>query len=109
MAQRSLLFIGVGGVALALDRATGEEVWRCELKGSDFVNVVQDGKDLLATAKGELFCLDAATGKIRWKNQLKGMGRGLISIATADGQQTVLAQEQRRREQEAAASAAASA
>jgi outer membrane protein assembly factor BamB len=102
MAQRSLLFIGVGGAALALDRATGEEVWRTELKGSDFVSVVQSEKDLLATAKGELFCLDAATGKIRWKNQLKGMGRGLISIATSDGQQPVLAQEQRRRDQEAA-------
>jgi outer membrane protein assembly factor BamB len=106
MAQRSLLFIGIAGTVLALDRATGEEVWRTELKGSDFVNVVQHDGDLFATAKGELFCLEASTGKVRWRNQLKGMGRGLITIAGASGQQTVLSQEKRRRDQEAAAASA---
>jgi outer membrane protein assembly factor BamB len=106
MAQSSLLYIGIAGTVLALDRATGKEVWRTELKGSDFVNVVQHDGDLFATAKGELFCLDPSNGKVRWKNQLKGMGRGLITIAGA-GQQTVLSQEKRRRDQEAASAAAA--
>jgi outer membrane protein assembly factor BamB len=106
MAQSSLLYIGIAGTALALDRATGKEVWRTELKGSDFVNVVQHDGDLFATAKGELFCLDASNGKVRWKNQLKGMGRGLITIAGAGQQTVVLSQEKRRRDQEAASAAA---
>jgi outer membrane protein assembly factor BamB len=99
--------IGWGDGTEQLDRATGEEVWRTELKGSDFVNVVQNEADLFATAKGELFCLDAAPGKVRWRNQLKGMGRGLISIAASGGQQIVLAREPMHREEEAAAVSAA--
>jgi glucose dehydrogenase len=104
MAQSNLFFIGIAGTVLALDRATGEDVWRTELKGSDFVNVALQDGDLLATAKGELFCLDAATGQIRWRNKLKGMGTGLISIATTAGQ-TVLAREKKKRD-DASASAA---
>ena len=72
MAQPSAIFIGIKGTVAAIDRATGQEVWRTELKGGDFVNaVVQDG-DLYAATHGELFCLDVATGRIRWHNQLKG-------------------------------------
>jgi hypothetical protein len=52
-------------------RSTGAEVWRTDLKGSDFVNVALQDGDLYATAKGELFCLDPATGTIRWRNPLK--------------------------------------
>lgn len=104
MPRNNVLYIGVKGMALALDRATGAEVWRTELKGADFVNVVLVDGDLYASSRGELFCLDSATGKVRWHNPLKGLGLGLISIATSDGQ-AVLLQEQRRREQaEAAAS-----
>jgi len=100
---RNLLYIGVKGTALALDRATGQEVWRTPLKGSDFVNVALVDGHLYATSRGELFCLDAATGKIRWNNRLAGFGWGLVSIASADGQ-AVLLQEKRRQEQAAAAS-----
>jgi outer membrane protein assembly factor BamB len=104
MPRNNLLYIGIKGTALALDRGTGQEVWRTPLKGSDFVNVALVDGDLYATSRGELFCLDAGTGSIRWKNPLTGFGLGLISIAAWDGQ-AVLLQEKRRREQaEAAAS-----
>jgi outer membrane protein assembly factor BamB len=104
MARSHLVYIGIKGTALALDRATGEELWRTELKGADFVNVALVDGDLFATARGELFCLDGATGNVRWRNRLEGFGLGLVSIAAADGQ-ALLFQEQRRREQaEAAAS-----
>jgi outer membrane protein assembly factor BamB len=104
MARSNLLYIGINGTAIALDRATGQEAWRTPLKGSDFVNVALVDGDLYATTRGELFCLDAATGSIRWKNPLTGLGLGLISIASADGQ-AVLLQEKRRQEQAEAAAA----
>jgi outer membrane protein assembly factor BamB len=74
--------------------------------------VVLDGDRVLATTKGELFCLEAATGQLLWRNELKGMGRGLVSIATANsptGSALLPAEKKRRDEQAAAAGAAASA
>ncbi|HEV3199168.1 MAG TPA: PQQ-binding-like beta-propeller repeat protein [Bryobacteraceae bacterium] len=102
-----MVFIGIKGTVVALDRATGQEVWRTTLKG-DFVNVVLQDGDLYATAVGELFCLDPASGAIRWHNGLKGMGRGLITIATAGNQQIPVMREKQQQD-EAAAAAASSA
>ena len=37
MAQRSdPIYIGLNGTVLALDRESGETIWRADLKGSDF-------------------------------------------------------------------------
>ncbi|HEY1340109.1 MAG TPA: PQQ-binding-like beta-propeller repeat protein [Bryobacteraceae bacterium] len=107
MAQPTLIYIGISGTVVALDRGTGQEIWRADLKGSDFVNVAMADGDLYATAKGELFCLDPGSGRIRWQNPLKGLGRGLITIATAGGQQSVVMKEKRQREEAAAAAGAA--
>jgi len=106
MSQTGILFIGVQGNVLALDRATGQEVWRARLKGFDFVNVVLEGGDLYAAASGELYCLDPATGQIRWRNELKGLGRGLISIASPGSQQMVLMKKKQNDDAAAAAAAA---
>ena len=75
-----LVFLGIHGHALALDRRTGREAWRTPLKG-DFVNLVLLGDDLLAATQGEIFCLDPATGRVRWHNPLKGMRFGIATIA----------------------------
>ena len=107
-----LVFIAVKGTALALERTTGAEIWRCELKGSDFVNLHFDGEDLFATTKGEIFCLDPATGKMKWNNGLKGLGYGLVTVATRNGDptgNTPAMAEHRRRQQQAAAVAAGTA
>ena len=101
------IYLGIKGAVIALNRSTGEEIWRTELKGSDFVNVILDGNQLYATTKGEIFCLDTATGEARWHNKLTGMGLGLISIATPSGSQVLSAQEKRQRDAAAAATAAA--
>jgi outer membrane protein assembly factor BamB len=101
--MRDMLFIGIGGHAVALDRATGQEVWRTKLKGSDFVNVALDGGDVLASSRGQIFCLDASTGTVRWQNELPGLGLGLVSIAGA-GAATAAEAERRRRAAAAAAS-----
>jgi outer membrane protein assembly factor BamB len=107
MAQTGLIVIGIAGKVLALDRSTGQEMWRTDLKGGDFTNVVLQDGDLFATTKGELFCLDPATGAIRWQNPLKGLGRGLVTISTAGGQQTVLMREKQQRDEAAAAGSTA--
>lgn len=101
-----LLFIGIRGTVLALHRRNGQIIWQTELAGWDFVNLVLDGDDLLATARGEISCLDPATGRVRWTNPLRGYGHGLISIAT-EGRSTsvsavAVAEETRRRSSDTA-------
>ena len=104
--QASFIVIGISGCAVALDRATGQEIWRTKLKGGDFVNVAFVGEDLFATAHGELYCLDPATGRIRWNNPLKGLGYNLITIAAPGGGQSVVVAKKKRDDDSAAASSA---
>jgi outer membrane protein assembly factor BamB len=104
MAQGNTLFIGIKGTVLALDRVSGQEIWRTDLLRSEFVNLVLQDGDLYAATAGELYCLDPATGRTRWHNQLKGLGRGLIAIAQSGSPQSLLAREKQRRDEEAAAS-----
>jgi outer membrane protein assembly factor BamB len=99
------IYLGIKGTVIAINRATGEELWQTTLKGGDFVNVVLDGNQLYATTRGEIFCLDTKTGEPRWHNSLKGMGLGLISIATPSGNQSLTAQEKLTRDAATAASA----
>lgn len=103
-----LIFIGIKGSVLALNRATGDRLWSTHLKGSDFVNVVVQEHTLLASCQGEIFCLDALTGEGRWHNPLKGFGTGLATIAAQDIQTDsapLLAAKRRNDESAAAASA----
>ena len=105
--KASVIFLGIRGNVIALDRTTGQELWRADLKGADFVNVMLDGDRVIATTKGEAFCLDAQTGSRLWHNPLPGQGRGLVTIATASGSSgpmTPFREKQQR--DEAAASAA---
>ena len=74
------LFLGVGGHVVAVDAATGEEIWRTKLKSTTFTTVWSDGKRVYAGAQGELFCVDAAAGNVLWHNTLKGLGRGIVAF-----------------------------
>ena len=100
------VFVGICGTVLALDRSTGEEIWRTALKGSDFVNVALDGGQLLASARGEVYCLDPATGEILWSNPLKGLGWGLVSFTSPSiaGAAACLSEEHRRQQAHTASS-----
>lgn len=102
--SRQRMVIGIGGHAVALDVATGEEIWRTKLKGRDSVTVSCSGADVHAGTGGELFCLDATTGTIRWRAKLKGLGLGLVTFPGSDG----AAGAARIQAQRAAAGAAAS-
>ncbi|HEY3914027.1 MAG TPA: PQQ-binding-like beta-propeller repeat protein [Verrucomicrobiae bacterium] len=108
MKTSELVFVGIKGSVVALNRATGEQVWATHLRGASFVNVVLNGDAVLASCDGEIFCLDAFTGNALWHNPLKGFGMGVATIATSNdlgsGTATVL-EEKRRRDEQAAASA----
>ncbi len=76
--------------------------WTTQLTGGDFVNLMLDEDVILAATKGEIFCLRAESGDILWQNQLPGMGFGLISIATANGNTGTSPAVAKRRQDEAA-------
>jgi outer membrane protein assembly factor BamB len=101
------IFIGIHGDVIALDRGTGEQLWKTNLKGGDFVNVLLDGDRVLAATKGEIFCLDAATGQVLWHNELPGAGWGVVTIATASGSSSPLPPIREKQRRDEAASTAA--
>jgi outer membrane protein assembly factor BamB len=107
-----LIFVGIKDSVIALDDRTGAEVWRAELRSSDYVNVYFDGETLIAANSGEVWRLDPANGSVIWHNELKGSGRGLVSLATSrrPGGSTSgdTAAEKWRRDAAAAAAAAGS-
>jgi outer membrane protein assembly factor BamB len=107
MKTSDLVFIGIKGSVIALNRFTGQQVWATHLKAADFVNVVLENEVLLASCCGEIFCLNPLTGQGLWHNPLKGFGRGLATIATehtlGSGTAPVLAEKWRRNEEAAAA------
>jgi len=99
MKSSELVYLGIRGSVVALNRSNGDQVWITRLKGYDFANVVLDGGKLFATAYGEVFCLDPLSGRILWHNKLKGFGVGLASIAACENGQASLAAERGRQEQ----------
>jgi outer membrane protein assembly factor BamB len=111
MKTSELIFVGIKGSVIALDRATGQEAWSTSLKGMDFVNVILEDEKVLATCCGEIFCLEQTSGRVLWHNPLKGFGRGLATMATElnPGNCTWPALAQKHRSDEAASAAAASA
>jgi outer membrane protein assembly factor BamB len=81
MAKTSdVLYIGIGGHVVAIDRATGTERWRCKLRSAHFVTISVQPDAIYAGAHGELFCVDPATGTVRWKNRLKGLGTSIVAF-----------------------------
>ena len=108
MPGQGRIYIGIRGAVLALDAATGTEIWRTSVKGADFVNVALVDGGLYASARGELSALDPSTGQILWNNKLKGLGTGLVTIA-GSSQSAPATMEQRRRMAQAAAAGAAGA
>lgn len=108
MKTSDLIFVGIKGKVVALDRATGQQVWATHLKGIDLVNVFVDNGMVLALCHGEIFCLDPLTGDGIWHNPLKGFGIGLATLATEQnpGNAALVLAEKRRRDEQAAAVAA---
>ena len=106
-----LVFVGLNGRVVALDRETGDEVWNWQpnTRGhKGFVALVVDGDRLVVSDNGYVYCLEATTGRQLWHNPLTGYGTGIAVVATAAGSsgQSALAAAAQAAQQEAAAGAA---
>jgi hypothetical protein len=87
---KDLLFAGLRGHVVALDKSTGSERWRTKLVGVDFVHLISDGALLYASTRGQVFAVDPATGSVLWRNPMKSLGFGLASLVgtTSDDSQS---------------------
>lgn len=108
--KQSFVYVGIKGCVVALDRNSGDEMWRAELRSAEYVTVFFDGTGLFVANSGEAWRLDPATGETIWHNQMKGLGRGLVSLASslaANAASTLETAEEMRRREAATAAAAA--
>jgi outer membrane protein assembly factor BamB len=95
MSIDQLIFVGLNGYAMALNRDTGEIVWSNDQMKSGYVTLLIDGDRLIVSTNGYIYCLDPLTGKVVWNNPLRGYGMGTpTSLASVRGQcpQTLIAQ-----------------
>lgn len=84
MRKGQLVFLGIGSHAVALDAATGVELWRQKLKSSGIATIGFDGDgNVLAGAGGEVWSLDPSTGAVRWHNKLPRLGHGVVTFASS--------------------------
>jgi outer membrane protein assembly factor BamB len=80
-----LIFIGLNGYVVALDRTTGEIVWSNNELKDGYVSLLLDGDQLIVSTNGYIFCLSALTGQIRWQNPLRGYGEGVATMVSVHG------------------------
>jgi outer membrane protein assembly factor BamB len=112
MSIERLIFVGLNGYALALDRKTGEIVWSNSEMHSGYVTLLLDGDLLIVSTDGYIYALDPLTGQILWHNPLKGYGMGApTSLVSVRGQssQVLIEQAHHARQQQAAGGAACTA
>jgi outer membrane protein assembly factor BamB len=85
MTVNELVFVGLNGRVIALQRDTGDLVWKWAPKTTTagFVAFVVDGDRLFVSDNGYIYCLDAVTGEVLWHNPLTGFGTGIAMVATA--------------------------
>lgn len=84
-----MIHVGFNSRVAALDRETGELVWKWKCpKGSGFAALLLDGDRLIVSVQGYTYCLDPLTGAQLWYNPLTGMGVGTPCLASARGNTT---------------------
>src|SRR3954451_16931440 len=95
MTVDDLVFVGLNGYALALNRESGEIVWSNNKLKSGYVTLLLDGDRLIVSTNGYIFCLDPLTGTVLWSNRMTGYGGGaptsLISVR-GQGSQVLIQQ-----------------
>lgn len=80
------IFVGSNGRVVALDRATGREVWRNNLPwtGYSIVTLLVAYGKLFVGTNGKLLALRQKDGQIMWTNDLPGLSYEEICLATTD-------------------------
>ena len=78
-----LLFVGFNRRVVALDKRTGELIWKWKApNGTGFVSLLYEDERLFVSVQGYMYCLDPTNGNELWHNPLKGTGTGAASLAT---------------------------
>jgi len=86
MSPDQIIFVGFNSRVAAMDRDTGQLLWKWKArKGTGYVTVLLDGDRLIVSVIGYTYCLDPVTGQEYWFNELSGMGTGVTSLASARG------------------------
>ena len=110
MTIEQLVFVGLNGYAVALDRDTGNVVWSNAQMHRGYVTLLLDGDRLIVSTNGYVYCLDPLTGQILWHNPMRGYGFGApTSLTSVRGSSDATAVQQAAHATQAAAAAAASA
>jgi outer membrane protein assembly factor BamB len=108
----SIVFVGLNSRVAALDRQSGETLWKWKAPkpfSRGYVSLLLlNEHELIVSVNGYTYCLDPLQGEQRWFNDLPGFGSGVTSIA-ASGQHssTVTLQAAAANAQAAASSASA--
>lgn len=89
-----LIFVGLNGYVVALDRDTGDIVWSNNEMKSGYVTLLLDGNRLIASTNGYIYCLDPLTGEIRWHNPMSGYGVAPTALISKRGQSSPVLLEQ---------------
>ena len=96
-----LVFVGLNGYAVALDRDTGKIVWSNNQMHRGYVTLLLDGDRLIVSTNGYIYCLDPLTGQILWHNRMSGYGLGaptsLVSVRGQSSQVLIQQGGERRR------------
>jgi outer membrane protein assembly factor BamB len=82
-----LVFLGFNSRVAALNRATGEIVWKwkCPEGTSKYVALLLDDDRLMVSVEGYTYCLNPLTGEEMWRNPLTGFGLGIPTLVSIHG------------------------
>jgi hypothetical protein len=107
--QRSLknvLYVGIKGHVVAIDKQSGRELWRTKLGGYTLVNILIDTEMIFAYAKGHVFGMNFS-GKVLWDNGMTGLGYNMALLATQESNDQTAAIMQEIQSQQASSSSSA--
>ena len=83
---RDLVFTGFNGRVAALDRQSGDIVWKWAApKGIQYVSLLLDGDRLVVSVNGYMYGLNPLTGELLWHNDMPGFGMGVASLVSING------------------------
>ncbi|HTI68956.1 MAG TPA: PQQ-binding-like beta-propeller repeat protein [Candidatus Limnocylindria bacterium] len=80
--KEAILYVGMAGSVVALEKSTGQTLWRRNLKSSGAVLILVEGNVIYASTCGHLFAINATTGEPLWQNEMRGCGFGMATLAT---------------------------
>jgi outer membrane protein assembly factor BamB len=86
MTVDQLIFIGLRGYVLALERDAGTVVWCNDQLKSGYTTILLDGDRLIVSTNGYIYCLNPLNGEILWSNPLTGYGCGVTHMVSCRAQ-----------------------